>query len=97
MTAENELKDISLNMNNLINQFNAMMLALSHINASNNNNVIPQRQNIIRPPVKSGSNIFTAKTMSPSVSRYPGGTNPGDFGIAQHFNNENIISRSKYW
>ena len=41
MTAENELKDISLSMDNLINQLNAMILALSHLNASNNNNVMP--------------------------------------------------------
>jgi hypothetical protein len=41
ITAENEPKDISLNMNNLKNQLSAMMLALSHLNASNNNNVMP--------------------------------------------------------
>jgi hypothetical protein len=41
ITAENEPKDISFSMDNLTNQLNAMMLALSHLNALNNNNVIP--------------------------------------------------------
>jgi hypothetical protein len=47
--------------------------------------------------VESDFNIFTVKIMSPSVSRYFGGTNPGGFGIARRFNNENITSRNKCW
>jgi hypothetical protein len=38
---ESELKDVSFSIDNLINQLNAMALALFHFNALNNNNVIP--------------------------------------------------------
>ena len=47
LVTESEPKDISLSMDNLTNQLSAMMLALSHLNASNNNNVMPQRQNSV--------------------------------------------------
>jgi hypothetical protein len=97
MTTESEPKDVSFNIDNLINQFSAIALALSHFNALNNNNIISQRQNIIRLTVKSGFNIFTVKTMFPSASRYFGGTNFGGFGIARRLNSENIVSRNKCW
>jgi hypothetical protein len=74
-----------------------MALALSHFNASNNNNVMPQRQNIIRFTVESGSNTFTVKTIFPSAFRYPGGTNFGGFEITRRPSNENMVSRNKCW